>query len=307
MEVISKFKPGKILFMMFVELTASFGFGYFLFSMSARELGAKEIAGYIFGCVCILAGLMFMYEYVTRFARLSVGLKGVRLKSLFRLRTFSWTEIHSIKYHVKYKFRSIVPFNYYFIEVLLKDKTTVNIFYEYYSNGHVIRQFIEHYEKREKELNLIEEQEVHYTDLANESFTTYKGIPLLSLRGASVWIFLVLAVVIALVSAADNVMKSLLIAGCLSLSLINALLCFYVEVSNNYLVLKNYFIPFLQKSYRLSDILELRTETYAKFPKCLRVVRKSFQYRIFPCACLRTEDWNALKASMDSKGLKIRN
>lgn len=153
----------------------------------------------------------------------------------------------------------------------------------------------------------IQEKSVMPHELIGETFTAYKGIPLLSFRGISLWGFILF--LLLLVIKDGIVTKAVLPVSimCVFWYAVNSYFSFYIKVSENYLVIKNYFVPFGGKKYHLSDIQEMAVETYPKWPNCLRIITNSFQYRVFPCGSVRDKEWKTFMKVIRKKGIKVRD
>lgn len=193
------------------------------------------------------------------------------------------------------------------VVIQLKDRRVIKLFYEHYVKGYRIQQYVKSYYDLQQAPAFPDEKKISSEELYNESFTVYKGNPLLSFRGICIWGFLIFFIVLTV----KNGISSKSIVPTVIIYLIwygfNAYFTFYIKVSAQYLVIKNYFIPFLEKKYRLSDIQEIAVETYPKWPNCLRVITNSFRYQVFPCGLLSDQEWKSFIAQIRKKEIKVRD
>lgn len=307
MDVTSKFKYGKVIIHLAVTLLLSSGLALVLLSFHRHPSGLKEIGGVVFGWICVLYGVYCLYDLALELTRVRIDVKGGRIKSLFQVRAFSWAEVKSIKYNVRNNVAyTISPFKLYHLEVLLEDGRRIPIHYENLANGHLIQQYVRYYFKKRKSLQLKDELPVPAAEIADESFMTFRGAPLLSLRGFILALLLLFMIVIVALGIAKSGFGLLLFIGVLLVFLANLLFCFYIQVSDDYLVLKNYFLPFITKTYRIAEIGDLSIESRLKLPNCLRIVGKSFRYRVIPCATLRHKDWHTFVQVMKERKRRVR-
>lgn len=306
MDVVSKFKYGKVAIHLAVTMMFTLGLAYMLIFTSFLPSGLKAIVTAIFCWIIVLLGVFSLYEYAVELTWVRVDAKGVRIKSLFKVILFTWEEVKNVKNNIRNQRNSISPFRLYHLEVFLEDDRCVPIYYEYHTNGHLIQQYIQHYFKRRKSLLLRDEERISQAETANESFMTFKGLPLVSFRGFVIGGMILLMIAIMTTGLTKSIVNIVFFAGAFLVFLLNLLFCFYIQVSENYLILKNYFLPFIGKSYRISEIGDLSIEGRSKLPNCLRIVGKSFRYHVIPCATLRNKDWRAFIKLMSERKRRVR-
>lgn len=307
MDFKSKFHFWKVYVMMAFGSLFFFGMGYLFMFVFQPKPGGSRTWGVLFGIACIAYGIYLLYIYVKQLPVIRINYNGVTLHSPLVRQQFDWSEIESVKYTGKDSFQFALGFQMETMVVHLKDKHPIKIFYEHYANGYLIQQHVKSYYEHRHPPVFINEKSVMSHELTGELFTTYKGTPLLSFRGISLWGFILFILVLTMKDGVTS--KAILPVSmvCLFWYAINSYFCFYIEVSDNYLVIKNYFVPFAGKKYRLSDIQEMAVETYPKWPNCLRVITNSFQYRVFPCGLVRDKEWKSFMGMIRKKGINMRN
>lgn len=307
MNLESEFKFWKILFLVTIELIVCLGFGYFLLFTAVPKAVVSKIVASIFGCLMFSGAIFLVYAYILQFKRIKISGDGVLIKSLFKTETFAWADVQRVKYYVKSMGITMIPFSFYYTEVVLKDKRTVQICFDYYSNGHIILQYIEHYFKKKSSAIVLKEDIVRNIDIVAKSFMSFKGTPLLSFRCLQMWTALFFILVFVILAPINRNMSIFVSVAAGAYLLVCALSCFYIKISDDYLVMRNYFLPFMMKSYRLSDVRQLTIERIELRTSCLRVVSKSFQYWVFPCATLGGDEWKEFTDVMAEKGFKVRD
>jgi hypothetical protein len=303
----SKFHFLKVYVLLIVSSLFYFGLGYLIMFEFQPKPENSRTGMLIFGGALITIGIYSIYTHIKQLPVIRIDYNGIILKSLFTNQQLSWSDIESVKYTGKDFFWYVLPFEREAMVIQLTNSRSLKIFYEHYSNGYLIQQYIKSYHEHQHLSIFTREKKVMPEELIGESFTVYKGTPLWSFRGITIWGFIVLMLAIMMKTDATSKGFLPLIFICLFWYAANSYFCFYIKVSDNYLVIKNYFIPFLGKKYRLSDIQEMAVETYRNWPNCLRVTTNSFQYKVFPCGPIRDKEWNAFMAIVRKKGIKVRN
>lgn len=77
----------------------------------------------------------------------------------------------------------------------------------------------------------------------------------------------------------------------------------YFLISNEHIVVKNHFLPWINKSYDIDDIVEINFENPSKRSKSLRITTKNFKSKLYSAGSLREKKWIELKEKL--KGLHI--
>lgn len=304
MDFKSKFHFWKVYFMVSFGTIFFFGMGYLLMFEIEPKPGDSRTWLFIFGVAFIVFGAFMLYAYVKRLPVIRIDYQGIRLKSLLGKQEFSWSDVESVKYTGK---DSILGYPMEALVMQLKEKRVIKLFYEHYANGYLIQQYIRSYHEQQRPPEFVAEKPVSPEELSGETFTDYKGMPWLSFRGISLWGFILVMIILPFKSGGDS--KGIIPVAliCIFWYAFNSYFCFYVKLSENYLVVKNYFVPFMVRRYRLSDIKEIAIETYPKWPNCLRVITHSYRYKIFPCGLVRNKEWRLIIKEIRDKGIVVRN
>lgn len=307
MDFKSKFHFWKVYVMMTFGAIFFFGMGYGLMFEFEPKPGDSGTWMVMIGPVCIVFGFYLVYIYVKQLPVIRMDYQGIKLTSMLRKQEFSWSEVESVRYTGKDSFQFILGYQMEALRLTLKDNTIVKLFYENYANGYLIQQYIKSYHEHQQPPVLVTEKPVSADELSGASFSEYKGMPWLSFRGISLWGFIACMLVLVLKDGTAG--KGIIPAGliCAFWYAVNSYFCFYIKISENYLVVKNYFVPFLVRRYRISDIQEIAIETYPKWPNCVRVVLHSYRYMIYPCGLVRDKEWKLIMKDFRDKGIQVRN
>lgn len=306
MDFKSKFNFWKVYFLITFSTLFFFGIGYGLVFEFEPKPGNSRAWLFIFGVTFIVFGLYILYIYVKQLPVIRIDYQGIRLKSLLGKQEFLWSDIESVKYTGKDSFQFLLGYRMEALVMRLKDRRNIKLFYEHYDNGYLIQQYIKSYYEHKHPPELVFEKPVSPEELSGETFTDYKGMPWLSFRGICLWGFIFFMIILAIKSGPQSKGIVPIILMCVFWYGFNSYFCFYVKVSENYLVVKNYFVPFIIRRYRFSDIQEIAIETYPKWPNCLRVITHSYRYKIFPCGLVRDKEWKLIIKEIRHRGIAIR-
>ena len=307
MEFRTRFHFWKVYVTLGFAMLIFLGMAALLMSEFIRNPGYSKIILILIATISAVFGLCMMYSYVKQLPVIRINYTGVTLRNPFGVQRFTWSEVESMRYTGKSPFSFAMGFPREAVEIQLKDKRLIRIFYEYYAKGYHIQQLIRNYYEHKQAPELTKEKRVTSTELRAESFTMFRGTPLLSLRGIMIWGVILFLVIYATINGITGRSAVPLIIFCLIFYFANSHFCFYIKLSDNYLVMKNYFIPFIGHKYRLSDIQKIIVETQPKWPNCLRIVTNSFRYKVFPCGPLTKEEWWEFLEIIEKKGVKTRN
>lgn len=81
----------------------------------------------------------------------------------------------------------------------------------------------------------------------------------------------------------------------------------YFKVSDKYLIVRNQFLPWYRRSYRLDEIKDIVFERPYKRSYCLRVNARDFSSKSFSAGSLRDDGWKALKKKLEKAGIRVRS
>jgi hypothetical protein len=306
MNLRSKFHLWKVYVVLTFSVLALSSMGYFLITVARPKPGDSKELLILAGILSLFLAIYLMYIYIKNLPIIYMDHQGVILRTLLSKQTFSWLAIESVIYSGKNSFRMAFGYQAETMVIRLKDNDIIKIFYEHYANSHLIQQYIRSYHEQQQPPIFAEEIRVSPDEIYGESFISYKGTPLLSFRGITIWGFILFMLFIVIKDGNSNKI-SVFVSICLIWYAAHSYFCYYIELSDNYLVIKNYFIPFVGKKYRLSDIRELAVETYPKWPNCLRVITNSFRYKIFPCGPIPKKEWELFMEAIQERGILVRN
>lgn len=260
----------------------------------------------IFAPVLIFLGLYTPYIYLKRAYNIAFDTKKLIFKSAFDYFEISWNDIENIRITGKVYFKFIFP--YPMEGVLIKTKNReINLYDLFYVKSHQIKYALNSFYKEGKFPDDYKDKKIPLNKIRFEKFTIYKGNPVFSFRGLLTWGVIVFFVVMTIISPSKNNAEIVfVIIGGLWL-IISSIFMNYYGLSENYLVIKNHFIPWKNRIYDLSDIIEIVYESPDKWPNSLRVITKKFQSKIFAGGTLRDNTWREMKNHFEKNGIKVRD
>lgn len=77
----------------------------------------------------------------------------------------------------------------------------------------------------------------------------------------------------------------------------------YLIFSGEILIVKNHFLPWINKQYNIKDIIGINFEHHFRTSQSLRITTKDYKSRNFPAGSLRDKHWEGLKEYAKSRGI----
>jgi hypothetical protein len=77
----------------------------------------------------------------------------------------------------------------------------------------------------------------------------------------------------------------------------------YFIFSEGQLIVKNHFLPWVNKQYEINDIIASNFEQGRKASRSLRITTKNFKSSNYQAGSLRDKDWNTLKEEIKKLGI----
>ena len=270
------------------------------------------ILTYLF-CTAILVFCIYgIYYFLENFPRIIITKKGILIKTLFKKKLITWNNISNIKLLGK------KPLFFLFLSLpnevttlKLKDGSVINIWADYYKNSSQMRLILENFK-----LNNTISLEVRYNKryLTDErsmrciNFTKYSGNPLLSLGSIMFIVTLILFVFILIEASIQNPNPvSLIIIPLMAvLYAIFANKMYYFLLSEDLLVIRNHFLFWDKKIYKLSDIKQVVLEQQFNAPISIRVITNNYESKLFAGQTLRRKTFEKLHKELELRNIETR-
>lgn len=77
----------------------------------------------------------------------------------------------------------------------------------------------------------------------------------------------------------------------------------YFIFSGKELIIRNHFLPWINKQYAISDVLVFNSEQARKTSRSLRITTKDYKSRNYPAGSLRDKNWDTLKEKIKESGI----
>ena len=81
----------------------------------------------------------------------------------------------------------------------------------------------------------------------------------------------------------------------------------YFGLSENYLIVRNHTLPWVNRRFYLPNIKEVVFEQAGKRPYSLRVITQDFKSKLYPAGTLRVKHWLSLKSELEKNSIPVRN
>ncbi len=231
----------------------------------------------------------------------------ISFKSFGKVDTYYLKEISSLELTGKQPFPYLYNFPLEGAQLLFHDGKVKFIFDSMYANSSLIKLHLQEVVLGKK----IQVNALLSTDsiiLADELFTYFKGNQFTSFRGIFLWGLTGALVSIPLTQPTASPTGYLILAAItLFLFLLLSWFMHYFGVSENYLVIKNHTLPWINRLYSLADVREVVFEQEGKRPNCLRVITQDFKSKLYPAGTLKDKHWLNLKDVLEQRGIVVRN
>ncbi|MFN3666825.1 MAG: hypothetical protein ACK4S0_11730 [Sediminibacterium sp.] len=193
------------------------------------------------------------------------------------------------------------------IAITFSDLETRYIFDDMYSNLWQIKLILKQriIDKIESPTLPLQHNDTHFiTD--TDFFDTYKGSLAFSLRGISLFTIIILALGGMLSKPIPEILLTMTFL-IIFWTYVHAQLLYFFDVSEKFLVIKNYIFFWRKKVFRITDIKEVVYETQGRMPYCLRVITKDYKSKLYPAGTLNNPDWKSLKSQLESYNIIVRD
>lgn len=223
--------------------------------------------------------------------------------------TYNLKDIKELILTGKFPFRYIFKFPMEGAKLVFNNGATRYIYDDMYSNSWQIKKYLEEViiEKRDyletpsfktiNEILVIDDQNV------------FKGNPLTSLRGISLWGLIGFLIGFMIYKMKIPSMGIIITFSLVSIFwfILHSWLMHYFGLSNNYFVIMNHNYFWIKKIYRIEDIKEIVFESNGNQPNCLRIITKDYKNKLYPAGTLRDKTWLNMKDRLELKGVTVRN
>ncbi len=277
-------------------------------SAERRENGFITMTA--FSLFFIVLGIFSLYKYFRNAPIVKADQYQVTFNDTDACR---WEDLEKVELTGKQPFRYLFSYQMEGMILQFRNGKVKYLFDDFYANLGEMKSFIQQVIVNKQATFAYNEHAADVQAPVSETFAAYKGNQFTSLRGIMLWsLYAIIAVMFILRPGYlehINVPKFVFFFSlfCIGWYYVNSLLMNYFLLSEHYLAIRNHNLFWKKKLYRLEDIKEVTVETQGKMPNSLRVITKDFKSSVFPAGTLNDKRWLALKDSLKSKGIEVRN
>jgi hypothetical protein len=227
----------------------------------------------------------------------------------FNTATFSLADIQKIDLTGKQNFPLWGKFLMEAATLYFRDGKTRFIYDDMYENSGALKLYLKQVVIDKEEYVAPDVNEIKVSEPDNEYFDTYKGNPVLSSNGISMWCLL--AVFIGGLFIIGNKIPIGFAIFFITIALVLffhfSRLMYYFKVSARFIVVKNHYRVLKKEVYLVDDIREVVFESRRRMPICLRIITKEFKSKLYPASTLSKSTWLELKACLEQNNITVRN
>lgn len=222
---------------------------------------------------------------------------------------FTLKAIKDIRLTGKMPFKYIVTTPMEGMSILFNDGTEKFLFDDMYSNISSIKLFLEQVVLNKQVFHPLHIEKVSKHAIEHENEEPFKGNQFTSIRGIFLWgiiCFFIYMLFFFWQNPPEELLIYLGVFGAFWF-VYHSYKMHYFGLTENHLVVRNHNFIWKVNIYHLTDIREIVIDMPSKQPTHLRVITKDYKSKIYPAGTLRDKHWLALKRSLASKGLMVRN
>ena len=296
MEIIAKRNIYKFYIPLFLWNLIFLSMGTYMIHVLFTTIIPKLILVTLFGLGIIIS---INIAYIKYAPAIVLNKKGIFIKNKF----YNWNEISSFQLTAK----TGTVFNSGECTILIfKDKTFIEIYDDFYANAIEIKIFIE---EILSEKNETIPKQLAAIDIDLETFTLYKGNPILCFTGFSMWVLILFIPLFVMLKNNTISVSPLLIFNPLTIFwfIFHARMMDYFEISDNFIIIKNHYFSWKKKTIRMDEIREVHLFRPYKRSNTLRIIFNDFSTKNCMAASLRTATWLRVKQHLEQNKISVRN
>jgi len=227
----------------------------------------------------------------------------------FGSESFDLKDIKEISLTGKIPFKYIIKFPAEGASFVFNNGIKKFIYDDMYSNAWQLKRYLDQVVIKKIEFSEIDTHQDSKIDLRFENEELFKGNPLISLRGISLWglIGFFLGLMIFKSKSPPMGLMFFFFGFSFFWFLLHSWMMHYFGRTKDFFIVRNHNFFWMQKIYRIDDIKEVVFETQPRQPNCLRVITIDFKNKLYPAGTLRDKTWLYLKERLEVKGVIVRN
>ncbi len=218
-------------------------------------------------------------------------------------------DIKEISLTGKMPFRYILKLPMEGASILFKNGTERFFYDDMYSNSWQVKKFIDLVVIKKIDFSETASLPFDKNTLLFEKEELFKGNPLTSLRGISLWGLIGFFIALPIYNMKPpqiGFIISFFVFGTFWF-ILHSWMMHYFGLTKEYFVVRNHNYFWMKRIYRIDEINEIVFESHGNQPNCLRIITKDFKNKLYPAGTLRDKTWLYLKERLDRNGIKVRN
>jgi len=274
------------------------------------QKGQMELKDYFLPIAALFLFFLAFYSVYTFRKNSPIIIIDPQRKSInFGSESFDLNEIKEISLTGKFPFRFIIKIPMEGASFVFNNGNKKFIFDDMYSNAWQLKKYIDQVIIHKNAFSESEAQKESNIDLRFENEEIFKGNPLISLRGISLWGLIGFFLGLMIFKMKSPTMGFIIFFFGFSTFwfLLNSWMMHYFSLTKDYFIVRNHNFFWMQKIYRINEIREIVFETQPRQPNCLRIITNDFRHKLYPAGTLRDKTWLYLKERLEVKGVVVRN
>jgi hypothetical protein len=163
--------------------------------------------------------------------------------------------------------------------------------------------FIQYFSEKIKKTNPSPKKSVENSNMEFE-YIKFSGNPYTSINGILIFGFAI-GMIITISKRGFEPAHLFLILPIIGIFFALSYQLHYFIFSGKELIVRNHFLPWINKQYAISDILVLNFEQARKGSRSLRISTKDYKSRSYPAGSLRDKHWDAMKEKIVGLGINF--
>ncbi|UTW67992.1 hypothetical protein KFE94_07710 [bacterium SCSIO 12643] len=305
--IVSKKDPLNFYLALFFVSLFLGGMGVFLLNLffSTPKQNDFHIFFLIFGILVLLVIIYTIWVYIRNTPKINIAKDRIQFNS----ETYLSKDIENIILNDIVLFPYIISHPVNGTSIYFKDGSVKQIFTDMYSNSWEIKSFLEQTIIKNQTYIPIDLSSIPTSSISLQAKSVFKGSPIFSLRGISLWSILLMMTYLFWVRIDTFEIHTVFFLSffCLFWLLLHAWMMHYFVLTSEYLIIQNHILFWRNKTYPLKHINEIIYESKGKRPNGMRIITIDYKEALYPAGTLKDKTWMKLKSQLEQHQIKVRN
>jgi len=260
------------------------------------ESGRSEI-----GIIVILLISLLLFYNTSKWAnKITVDKQTISIKGLFKRRIINYSEVASINILALESLHWFIGMDTVATKLDLENGSKIVIADAFYKNvGEIKKAICENFEEKIEPFRQPKSRITSKGTVLEKDFGKFAGNPYTSFNGLVIFGWAVFILISLLVMKRPLVpMHLFILFPCVFVYWGFANQLNYFLVSNQRLIVRNHFLPWINKEYAVSEILAFDFESPYRRSQALRIIKQDFRSKLYCAGSLRDKHWSALREKL---------